>query len=170
MLPFCCLHSAFYSVSLKIFLHHLLDFIPLDFHNFFVTVCCALLQSLRYLPGLRLLPPALTSLGTEPIPEVRLSALPDCKWFGWENWLWPQDSKWISSCFAFYISNFYTNFFLLYKIRFLCTLSSFFAYLQHEILYVLFWDSLFDKKSRQNSNAQEFWRRYPYWQATFFVF
>ncbi len=28
---FCCLHSAFYSVSLKIFLHHLLDFIPLDF-------------------------------------------------------------------------------------------------------------------------------------------
>ncbi len=26
-----CLHSAFYSVSLKIFLHHLLDFIPLDF-------------------------------------------------------------------------------------------------------------------------------------------
>lgn len=30
MLPFCCLHSAFYSVSLKIFLHHLLDFIPLD--------------------------------------------------------------------------------------------------------------------------------------------
>lgn len=31
VLPFCCLHSAFYSVSLKIFLHHLLDFIPLDF-------------------------------------------------------------------------------------------------------------------------------------------
>jgi len=30
VLPFCCLHSAFYSVSLKIFLHHLLDFIPLD--------------------------------------------------------------------------------------------------------------------------------------------
>ena len=33
MLPFCCLHSAFYSVSLKIFLHHLLDFIPLDFQS-----------------------------------------------------------------------------------------------------------------------------------------
>ena len=34
VLPFCCLHSAFYSVSLKIFLHHLLDFIPLDFDLF----------------------------------------------------------------------------------------------------------------------------------------
>ena len=33
VLPFCCLHSAFYSVSLKIFLHHLLDFIPLDFYR-----------------------------------------------------------------------------------------------------------------------------------------
>ena len=30
MLPFCYLHSAFYSVSLNFFLPHPLDFIPLD--------------------------------------------------------------------------------------------------------------------------------------------
>lgn len=33
MLPFYCLRCAFYAVSIKFFLHHLLDFIPLDFHN-----------------------------------------------------------------------------------------------------------------------------------------
>ena len=31
MLPFCRLHRAFALLSFKIFLHHLLDFIPLDF-------------------------------------------------------------------------------------------------------------------------------------------
>ena len=31
MLPFSCLHGPFYSFPFEIFLHHLLDFIPLDF-------------------------------------------------------------------------------------------------------------------------------------------
>lgn len=31
VLPFCCLHRAFALLFFKIFLHHLLDFIPLDF-------------------------------------------------------------------------------------------------------------------------------------------
>ncbi|HJA36785.1 MAG TPA: hypothetical protein H9666_09865, partial [Firmicutes bacterium] len=31
VLPFSCLHGPFYSFPFEIFLHHLLDFIPLDF-------------------------------------------------------------------------------------------------------------------------------------------
>ena len=34
MLPFSCLHGPFYSFPFEIFLHHLLDFIPLDFFHF----------------------------------------------------------------------------------------------------------------------------------------
>ena len=32
MLPFCGLHGTFYAASLDFFLHHLLDFIPLDYN------------------------------------------------------------------------------------------------------------------------------------------
>ena len=36
MLPFSCLHGPFYSFPFEIFLHHLLDFIPLDFRCRFI--------------------------------------------------------------------------------------------------------------------------------------
>ena len=45
-MPFCGLHSAFALLFFKIFLHHLLDFIPLDFP----ANACAISPQLKMMP------------------------------------------------------------------------------------------------------------------------